>query len=69
LYLCVHTEGFLRQCFAVGPGCLEPNSGTPPIIDEMINLRLLVEKSADADLLPELIGFAAEKLLVLEISA
>ncbi len=37
--------------------------------DDMMNLRLAVEKSADADLLREMIGFAAEKLMALEVSA
>ncbi len=37
--------------------------------DDMMNLRLAVEKSADADLLREMIGFAAEKLTALEVSA
>ena len=35
--------------------------------EDMMNLRSLVEKSADADLLREMIGFAAEKLMGLEV--
>jgi putative transposase len=37
--------------------------------EDMMNLRSLVEKSADADLLREMIGFAAEKLMALEVGA
>lgn len=35
--------------------------------DDMKSLRSLVEKSADANLLREMIGFAAEQLVALEV--
>jgi hypothetical protein len=48
----------------VGSGCdQQPTPETTTMTDDSIALRELLEKSADADLLREMIGFAAERLM------
>ena len=57
-----------HQCISGRVGLFKLNlMEKPPMTDDMMNLRSLVEKSADAGLLREMIGFGAEKLMALEV--
>lgn len=46
----------------------QPRTREPPDDRCRLSLRALAEKSADADMLREMIGFAAQRLLELEVA-
>jgi hypothetical protein len=59
-----------HQCFSARVGLFKTNlTERSPRTNDMMNVRSLVEKSADADLLREMIGLAAERLMELEVGS
>jgi hypothetical protein len=56
--------------FRLGSGCChQPEPNIPPMTNDMMNLRDLVEKTPEADLLREVIDVAAHRLMELEVVA
>lgn len=49
-------------------GC-ETQPTETPMTDEMMSVQALLGKSADADFLREMIGFAAQRLMDLEVGS
>ena len=64
----IHSGGHRESPVGFGWNMLNQTED-PTMTDEMMSPRTLLEKSADADLLREMVGFAAQRLMELEVES
>src|SRR6516162_11755715 len=64
----IHSSGHREASVGFGWNCFN-RTEDPTMTDEMMSLRTLLEKSADVDLLREMVGFAAQLLMELEVES
>ena len=64
----IHSRGHRGSVVGFGRQRIDlPLTRRTTMTDDMMPLRSLLEKSADADLLREMIGFSAQRLMELEV--
>src|SRR5262249_48872097 len=67
--LLIHSGGHRESSVGFGCQTLQPQTEDPTMTDEMMNLQVLLEKSSATELLREMIGFAAQRLMELEVGS
>ena len=64
----IHSGGHRGSSVGFGRQTLT-RTKDPTMTDQMMSLRTLLEKSSDADLLREMVGFAAQRLMELAVES